>query len=1069
MANRKRPDPDRVMGALKDFQRDTADYVFRRLYTDEQPTRRFLLADEVGLGKTLVAKGVIAKAIDHLWSIPRIDIIYICSNADIARQNISRLRIAWDHQVALASRMTMLPAELQKLKAQKLNFVSFTPATSFDLQSSMGMMQERALLYHILRTGLGKTGSGLVNLFQGTAGAASWRRTLDDVDTSKIDERLSRDFLRGLKRDKLLQRELLELCDEFHYRRKRRANIPGVLKNRQNALIGQIRRLLAKVCVNALEPDLVILDEFQRFKHLLDGQDEASELANHLFDYKKARVVLLSATPYKMYTMNHELGQEDHYKDFIRTVRFLLDDDDRLSQFEELVAEYQKLIYRFGNGSGDRLLYIKGEIERVLRSVMVRTERLAVTPDRDGMISEMKEAEPGCGLASRDLEEFAFVDRLASELRGPDQVEYWKSGPYHINLADGYKLKNDFKREAARSPALGRLVQDNKHLLLPWDTINRYEQFDSANPKLRALIRRSIDCGAWRLLWVPPSLPYSQPSGAFAESRVCDYSKSLIFSGWRVVPKTIASLCSYEAERRMVLTEPRNIKYEELRQRQAPVLRFGQDASGMSAFTLLHPCVKLATQIDPLQIACRLASKSIPPSRDRLLSEAARRVKEMLKEMTGRRVSGASGYEERWSWAALCLLDTDNAAVRSWIGSKDPDTSWRTMIEARKDDADSAFVEHVDQLAREFEAPQEMRSLRADLISVLAKVALASPAVVALRSLCRLWPGAETMPEALAAAAKIAIGFRSMYNLSESIIAIRGVDRTTPYWEQALDYGIDGNIQAMMDEYVHVLRESLAIADAAPGEAVKTLSDYISEGVSLRTTRLEFDEIDAGSEEASLSLRRRRIRCRFALAFGQGDNDEGGGVTREDQVRHAFNSPFRPFVLASTSVGQEGLDFHQFCHRVYHWNLPSNPVDLEQREGRVHRYKGHVIRKNLAAKYGLASLGKLAKLSDPWQKLFSIAAAKRKAGENELVPYWICETDGGCKIERYVPILPLSRDEARLRDLKSSLAVYRLAIGQSRQEELVEFLKERCGPDDIEKLDELKIDLSPPKPPRQGS
>ena len=38
------------------------------------------------------------------------------------------------------------------------------------------------------------------------------------------------------------------------------------------------------------------------------------------------------------------------------------------------------------------------------------------------------------------------------------------------------------------------------------------------------------------------------------------------------------------------------------------------------------------------------------------------------------------------------------------------------------------------------------------------------------------------------------------------------------------------------------------------------------------------------------------------------------------------NSPFWPFVLATTSVGQEGLDFQQYCHAVVHWNLPSNPV-----------------------------------------------------------------------------------------------------------------------------------------------
>ena len=48
------------------------------------------MADEVNLGKTLVARGVITKALDHLWeepgSVEQIDIVYICSNAQIARQ-----------------------------------------------------------------------------------------------------------------------------------------------------------------------------------------------------------------------------------------------------------------------------------------------------------------------------------------------------------------------------------------------------------------------------------------------------------------------------------------------------------------------------------------------------------------------------------------------------------------------------------------------------------------------------------------------------------------------------------------------------------------------------------------------------------------------------------------------------------------------------------------------------------------------------------------------------------------------------------------------------------------------
>ena len=51
-------------------------------------------------------------------------------------------------------------------------------------------------------------------------------------------------------------------------------------------------------------------------------------------------------------------------------------------------------------------------------------------------------------------------------------------------------------------------------------------------------------------------------------------------------------------------------------------------------------------------------------------------------------------------------------------------------------------------------------------------------------------------------------------------------------------------------------------------------------------------------------------------------------VTDKDIIPDAFNSPMRPFVLATTSIGQEGLDFHNYCRVIMHWNLPSNPIDV---------------------------------------------------------------------------------------------------------------------------------------------
>jgi hypothetical protein len=57
---------DAALAPLKVFQQRTVDYVFDRLYGQDDPVHQFLVADEVGLGKTMVARGVIARMIEHL-------------------------------------------------------------------------------------------------------------------------------------------------------------------------------------------------------------------------------------------------------------------------------------------------------------------------------------------------------------------------------------------------------------------------------------------------------------------------------------------------------------------------------------------------------------------------------------------------------------------------------------------------------------------------------------------------------------------------------------------------------------------------------------------------------------------------------------------------------------------------------------------------------------------------------------------------------------------------------------------------------------------------------------------
>src|SRR5580704_15217704 len=102
---------------LKDFQRETVEYVFRRMYTDPNPTTRFLVADEVGLGKTKVAQGLLARALQHLDDkIKRIDIVYVCSNQAIAKQNLNRLNPLPGADFNFATRLTLLPLELRGLR-----------------------------------------------------------------------------------------------------------------------------------------------------------------------------------------------------------------------------------------------------------------------------------------------------------------------------------------------------------------------------------------------------------------------------------------------------------------------------------------------------------------------------------------------------------------------------------------------------------------------------------------------------------------------------------------------------------------------------------------------------------------------------------------------------------------------------------------------------------------------------------------------------------------------------------------------------------------------------------------
>lgn len=459
---------------LKDFQRDTVSYVLDRLYDSSDPTDRFLVADEVGMGKTLVARGVIDGAIKRLRadeSVDRIDVIYICSNAAIAAQNIGTLHEGVENASPLSTRISMLATQLTDLDrkmedgSKTINFVAITPGTSFSHGAHEGRVVERALLHWMLEPlfEAGRVRNAFTRVMQAGVMDSTWLACRGELGkSSHPNESVTAEFralLNGDGSDALtaLRSLVVEMTGRYSFNDDQ--------KRRRREVIGRLRRALAKASVNALEPDLVILDEFQRFKSLINepqtpAEVEVKELADELFDASTAKLLLLSATPYKAYTLAEEKSEDDHYSDFIETIRFL---EGRQNQGS--IPALRKALGRLRTAA-----VTEGDpepatiaVEKLLRPLMCRTER-PVEGRADMRLIRKDFVKPP---TSADLLGYVAMKHIAKEVDGQLSVDYWKSAPYFLNFMDGYKLAEKFKQHAFKPGQRAELLRDAQVWVCP--------------------------------------------------------------------------------------------------------------------------------------------------------------------------------------------------------------------------------------------------------------------------------------------------------------------------------------------------------------------------------------------------------------------------------------------------------------------------------------------------------------------------------------------------------------------------------------------------------------------------
>ena len=1074
------------LAKLTDFQRATVDAVMQRF--DNAQQNRILVADEVGLGKTVVARGVIARMLLRHLRIHGdeparpLRVTYICSNQTLADENRRKLAIFtnMDAETYVQAPTFWRLAELgvardHGSRGKLIEVCTLTPATSFGVKRrGKGNAKERYIIFRALADHPRLSGSDLAaleNFFRQDVGA-SWRPDDDGWPCAGgIVDSVRDAFHASLSCAAPLTREEMTELDE--------ASVPhgdwfelllgsAALYSRDNTacpyafncILTELRLRFMHACAGNLEADLFILDEFQRFKELLGRNDDSEDgiIAHKVFEETRegaGKVLLLSATPYKALTHIDDEG-EAHAEQLKYLLRFIVNGEaapwQKYAQAREvLLAEILRL--------RDPLVLPadldeqpKKDAEAALRPYICRTERASIG---SGVENVTHASHLACTttFSRAEIDAFVAFDKVGQVLHDVQPsihhlplIDFYKSAPWPLSFLGDYKLRAHIESNKDVPEVKAALSRANA-AWIPRDDLDNYAVrlgTHAPHAKLREVTNTVFGRGAEMLLWVPPSRPYYNQEGPFAAN--AEFTKTLLFSSLLLAPRALSGLISYEAERRLLRAAGDSAKYFEERP-ASDIVRFDNPKT-LAPWGLVYPSRTLFN-------LASVRDQAFGQSSGALVVEMKRRLAGDIQRL--QRFAGvAPRHPDLWYALAPLLLDwTDDSGTEATCNALSPRVACQKwLVDFRRDPGQSTDASGrrsvIDAMRERLEDPElDLGPMPDDLATFLAKLAIAGPAVGLLTSLERTWgKSGSGLPRVAGVGA---IDFLQVFNNPEGrrILKVSRRDRQIPFWMAALDYCVVGNLQAMFDEYLHLLHSNGLTAI----DAMARLNE---------TARLRGGSVTAQVRRANGTAV--RFRCHYAVSISNQRSTDQQAVERIGNVRDAFNSPFWPFMLNSTSIGQEGLDFHWYCSRVVHWNLPPNPIDLEQREGRVNRYKSLVVRRRVAeycVDTPITAAG-----GDVWTAWFEHAKSARKLAadtrSSDLVPYWHMPAGQAC-IERFVPFLPMSREATRLDELLKILSLYRLAFGQPRQQELLENLLRREF--DIAEIAEIKrklmIDLAP--------
>lgn len=1082
-----------ILSGLKDFQKATVDQTIMKYQVTEH-SHRILVADEVGLGKTIVAKGIIAELLkEHIASNnPKpMRVIYICSNLALADENCQKLALFSGQDAqrwvkpSTFHRLVELAIEPKQSAITDQHFIeicTLTPSTSFNLTAGAGSCRERAILATLLSKTdiLNKFKKPILELFKThqITRENRWKEELahleqhSDIDLAILS--LLASHLDKPCESKLLDEHFLSRAEAALYLIDCWTTNSGETDNTRDLFHSfriEIRRLVTGLCAGNLHADLFILDEFQRFQSLTDNSSNSEEslIAKQVFSNQnknqqiQPKILLLSATPFKaMTTLNEEDNENSHHQQLHNLLEFLsLNNVDFISQYEKNRDLLHHDMLAISSGSTE-LSTINDtnarSVEKLLRNYIARTERSQISKDFEKLIY----SNHLCCAADFGVDEVksyraleALNGLLPQSRGGVSLIEFAKSAPWVISFLNGYKFKDVYHRNK-NDYDVEKLLKKSKHneqyhAWLARHDIQTYQlniEKSAPNAKMRALSKIIFEQSPENLLWSPPCKPYYSFDGVFKGNE--NFTKTLLFSSWAFVPKSLSCLWSYEAERRVFQGKGKRPKYYN-NESSLPLLRF-EGKSTLNIWHLLYPCASFAEisyseqNFDAiLKQQTTIIQNKLCALRQYESNESPHNDWYLLAPMLLDRHEGNSEHIECW-------LQIIESLLREQINKRNVNNKINESPESN-----DGRLKHFLKIKPYFDdnQPLSLGKMPDDLAEVLAYSSLANPATCAMRTIRTLWKDKNSADDLMRYSIQFAEFASRLFNHEYAIPIIKRnikhtltSGRSSSGWYKVLIYCAHGNFQSMLDEYCHLL--------ATSGYDLKAASNKLKQAMGIRSSseQVHFWENRSKAKDKCSSS----MRCHFAVPLGSQKLNDDSGRQRVANVRDAFNSPFRPFILSSTSIGQEGLDFHWYCRRVVHWNLPNNPIDIEQREGRVNRYKSFVVRQRIAESYH----PDYEKNVDIWQQLFEQAAHNDINKCSDLEPYWFTP-HGHAQIERIVPTYPMSKEVAKYSDIKRILVLYRLAFGQPRQQELIESFKNYAiENDEFTKVkDSLMINLAP--------